>query len=918
MKSKMLYILGGVLFSVLVIFFITNQNKANIKLKIQITERENEQESITEMLRWQFNRLKNPKTNSIPFDMRSRELEFAKKLNRDKIILNKSQSEYQWAQEGPINQGGRSKAIVQDINNENILLAAAAEGGIWRSENGGTNWTSVTDRSFIQNVNCITQDTRAGKTNNWYYGTGEYSSNLFIDGNGLGIFLGDGIYKSTDNGKTWNPIASTISNSPGSTTDPFQIVWDVKVDKSNTQQTKLYAACLGGIKLSTDGGETWLDALMGTGNYFQIPNYTSVSLNKNGIAFAALSSGNSSGIYLSNDGMSWNDITPNFWPAQVYRIETASSESNPDLFYILATTPLAGHPGSVDDDPDDYNSLWRYNLSTGAWENLSNKLPDFDKPVRGYSSQGGYDVFIKVKPDNENFVVIGGTNIYRTTDGFATKLDDSDWCGGYGTNNDIELYENHHPDQHGFFFAYNNSNTAFSAHDGGLSKTNDISAQNVVWQDISKGYITTQLWNIAIEHSTPNNEMMLGGFQDNGTYLDTVSFSATSWNNVDGGDGAYAAIADNNKFLYFSSQYGNIYRADLSQEWAMVTPKDAAGFLFITPYILDPNNTDIMYLAAGDKVWRNSDLSQIPSYIQEPTAKNWTAMTNVVDGNYVTALAMTKSNPNLLYIGDERGNVYKITDASNINSNFVKVSNNKFPKGYIASIAVDPSDGNNVLVGFSNYQTSSLFHSSDGGATWEDVGGNLEENSDGSGNGPSIRNVKIMPVGNSKVYLTGTSIGLFSANNLNADGTIWEQQGSQNIGNIVVETIDIRPIDGKVVVGTFGRGVFSSTINLTKANTEKIANRDYNLSQNYPNPFNPSTKIEYSIAKTSNVRLAVYNSLGEKITELVNGVINSGKHEVEFNASNMQNGTKSLASGIYLYKLSADDFSITKKMLLLK
>jgi hypothetical protein len=85
----------------------------------------------------------------------------------------------------------------------------------------------------------------------------------------------------------------------------------------------------------------------------------------------------------------------------------------------------------------------------------------------------------------------------------------------------------------------------------------------------------------------------------------------------------------------------------------------------------------------------------------------------------------------------------------------------------------------------------------------------------------------------------------------------------------------------------------------------------YHLSQNYPNPFNPSTRIEYSLPEASNVRLEVYNSLGKKIMEIVNGQKPAGNYTATFDASN-------LSSGVYLYKLTTPSFTQTKKMLLIK
>ncbi len=85
----------------------------------------------------------------------------------------------------------------------------------------------------------------------------------------------------------------------------------------------------------------------------------------------------------------------------------------------------------------------------------------------------------------------------------------------------------------------------------------------------------------------------------------------------------------------------------------------------------------------------------------------------------------------------------------------------------------------------------------------------------------------------------------------------------------------------------------------------------YQLSQNYPNPFNPETKINYAVPVSGNVKLAVYNSAGQMVRELVNGFINAGSYTVSF-------GGSSLASGVYYYKLEANGFTETKKMILVK
>ncbi|MEJ2636576.1 MAG: T9SS type A sorting domain-containing protein [Calditrichia bacterium] len=87
--------------------------------------------------------------------------------------------------------------------------------------------------------------------------------------------------------------------------------------------------------------------------------------------------------------------------------------------------------------------------------------------------------------------------------------------------------------------------------------------------------------------------------------------------------------------------------------------------------------------------------------------------------------------------------------------------------------------------------------------------------------------------------------------------------------------------------------------------------RQFKLNQNYPNPFNPTTTISYSIAKSGKVRIDIYNLLGEKVAELVNKVQQPGDYQIKFDGSN-------LASGMYFYRISSQNFTQIKKMILFK
>jgi hypothetical protein len=217
-----------------------------------------------------------------------------------------------------------------------------------------------------------------------------------------------------------------------------------------------------------------------------------------------------------------------------------------------------------------------------------------------------------------------------------------------------------------------------------------------------------------------------------------------------------------------------------------------------------------------------------------------------------------------------------------------------------------------VIVVFSNYQVLSIFKTDDGGSTWTPVSGNLEENSNGSGNGPSVRWVAILPLsGGTTAYFAAASTGLYSTRELNGMSTNWVQEGASTIGNVVVDMVKTRQSDRLIAVATHGGGIYSSNILTGIAETSAVLPDQFALSQNYPNPFNPVTQIPFSIPKAVNVNIEIFNLLGQRVAVLVNEHKPGGFHTVEFDGS-------SLSGGMYLYRLRAGDFRQVRKMLLVR
>lgn len=124
--------------------------------------------SLQSRVMFEYMRLRNPLTGMIPANIRSQELAFAQTLPRN---MKKS---YTWEQRGPVNKGGRTRAVAIDVLDENIWLAAGVTGGIWRSVDAGENWEKVTNPLQMHSITSIAQDTRVGHENVWYAGTGEH------------------------------------------------------------------------------------------------------------------------------------------------------------------------------------------------------------------------------------------------------------------------------------------------------------------------------------------------------------------------------------------------------------------------------------------------------------------------------------------------------------------------------------------------------------------------------------------------------------------------------------------------------------------------------------------------------------------------------------------------------------------------
>ncbi len=198
---------------------------------------------------WQKMRFADPATGEIPAG-----IAFAEQLFASKMPLASASRSETWTARGPHNVGGRTRAFAFDALDENHLFAGGVSGGLWESFDGGQTWARRTPMNAHPGCVSVAQDRRAGKTNTWYYLSGEIYGTSASGGDAF--YLGDGLFKSTDNGATWAPVASTTAGNPASFTSTFQSGWRVVTNPAATSD-EVYMALYGGIYRSANGGASW-------------------------------------------------------------------------------------------------------------------------------------------------------------------------------------------------------------------------------------------------------------------------------------------------------------------------------------------------------------------------------------------------------------------------------------------------------------------------------------------------------------------------------------------------------------------------------------------------------------------------------------------------------------------------------------
>jgi len=833
----------------------------------------------------EMQKLIDPATGRIPLDMRNKELAFAASMDtQDQRNMLSS-----WDSRGPWNVGGRTRALAIDHSNENIMLAGAASGGVWKSVDAGNSWYKVSNIMSNVAVTSVIQDPRPGHDAEWYYSTGEL---LGASQSGSGaFFLGNGVYKSTDGGETWSGISSTMNSSPQTFDSFWEGIWRIAIDPSNSAQTEMYAATYGAIYRTANGGTSWTQVIASS-NSSGSSYFTDVMVSPSGVVYATLSYENSvvsfglgpnAGVYRSADGISYTDIRPTDYPAQFGRTVMALDPSDENKLYFLAANvdSLHGFEGEFFNGSFQYSALWSYEYLSGdgtgtggSWTELTQNLPAGDGPFDDFYPQSGYDLCIKVDPSDPQTIFIGGTNLYRSSDAFSTS-DQNTQIGGYGVDSpfpDFFVYPDHHPDIHDVLFLPSNPSVLINVNDGGIFRTDDSQAASVQWTSLNEGYLTTQVYGLGIEKENPS-DIILAGFQDNGNYYVNSSDPQADWTMSLNGDGAYSQLARTEDYVLLSIQQGRVFKCLLDAAGNLLSFEridpglEAVGHEFIHPFILDPENDARMYFPYQNRLYYHfgiDTMAMTDSY--DPDALGWASFEDTIpfNGLRFTSISMAEDGSGRIYLGTNNEKVFRIDDAADPSSPLIDITDSALPPGNLDCIAIDPLDSDKALIVYTNYNIYSLYYTEDAGLTWNKAGGNLEQTSGGSGNGPSCRWATIHrwhP--DSVAYFVGTSVGLYSSGYLDGTLTQWTREGEENIGNSVVSFVESRAIDKKVFVGTHGAGVFSAIVD-EEPYVSGLSEREIELELKvFPNPAQSYIQVDCRFMK-GNYNLSILDAQGRE------------------------------------------------------
>ena len=779
--------------------------------------------------------------------------------------MDKSAISSQWTSIGPGNTAGRIRAIAFRPGDYSVVYAGGASGGVFKSTEGGANgsWRPVMDFADAIPVGAIAVD--PNNPDIVYAGTGEPTMEL-VKSYGAPSFSGVGVMKSTDAGETWRRLPWPTNTSA---------VHTIIIDPRNSNM--VFVAARDGLYRSEDGGENWTRTQAGiiTDVAFREDNPDIVFLgigNDNGTSI--------NGVYRSTNGgkrFSWTKVATN-WPDpdSTGRVEFATTPADPNL--LLAFVMKGRNTASGE---NDFLTVMKTTDNGETWVRQTSNLPSSFT-----SGQGFYNLCAAISPTDPNLVLCGGFEVYKSTTG------GNSWARVTNGNSPV------HVDQHVLEFTPD-AKYVYLGNDGGVYRSATAGSS---WTSLGDNLETIQFYPLAWD---PNDaERFYGGAQDHGIFQ-TFNVNAKNWRLRRGGDGGYVVVDPLRSNVLYSrvavegaATTAPARSVDGGQTWTRLDrgfgAVEADRFNWLPPMMLSPNDNTRMYTATQFVYTAKGVDSGNPTWA--PISPDITGRSSYAY-SVVSSIDISEGNPTWMYVGSGDGTVQYSDVINALDVEWFDISAG-LPNRWVNEVRVDDRNPEIAYVTFSGYGTGHVYKTTNKGAEWTNISGNLPD--------VPVNGLAISRDDPDNVLFAATDIGVWYTRNA---GQNWTRFGD-GLPNVVVYDIDIDNRN-RLIAATHGRGMWITGAALD-AETPAPAAQGFAVLQNYPNPFRAAagTRLSFTLDAPATITIALYDASGRHVRTLAEGRREAGAHTLDV-------ATADLRNGVYFCTLGNGRDRVTQKMVVM-
>ncbi len=773
-------------------------------------------------------------------------------------LLNESLLEgLKWRCIGPANMGGRIDDFAVIVNNPQIIYAATASGGVWKTTNNGVTWTPIFDNQTTSTIGDVT--VCPSNPDMVWVGTGEPN-------NRQSSSWGDGVYKSNDGGKTWKKMGLKDTHHIG------------RIVVHPTNPDIVYVAALGhlwgpnkerGLFRSTDGGKTWKNTLFIDENTgcvdvamdHQSPNTlyaAAYQRRRRGWGFSG--GGPQSGLYKTTDGGdNWVKLTEGLPDGITGRIGIDIYHSDTNIVYVVFEHKQGG--------------VFRSEDKGFTWKKMSGTNP---RPM--YYSQ------IRIDPNNDQRIWVLGASMYVSEDG--------------GKNFRTDYVRRIHGDHHAMWINPDNSNHMIVGSDGGIYISYD---RGKTW-DFVNALPLGQFYEIGFDMRKPY--YVYGGLQDNGSWGGPsatwyrLGITNEDWFRIGGGDGFYTQVdPTDHTTIYAESQNGSLFRFELnSGESKMIRPepkdaKETFRFNWNSPILISPHNPKKIYYG-GNKLfisedrgetWKETidlttqqDREKLPLMGVLPDKNTLSRHDGIAHYGDIITVSESPLKENMLYVGTDDGNLQVSQDGGLTWKNVIsKVPG--IPKNtYVSRVVASRFEEGTAYTTFDGHRNNDfkpyVFMTTDFGESWKNISSNIPDGSTVNVIREHHRNPKLLFVGTERgAYFTIDS------------GQKW-MMFNNNFPIVPVDDIAIHPRDNDLIFGTHGRSIWilDDITCLEQLSQEALASPSFLFDIRPATIFNPynhkgSTGHKIFVAPNPSYGAVISYYLKEKPKEDVKITISDGQ-----------------------------------------